>query len=168
MALIRLLNGVSWRFAFLIVAASSTANGFQPNRGSDHPLLHDLIDDYRATIALAQACLDRNPRQEIVNLCTTALRFRAEAGKLEVWSEQWYQTEITEHRDVKKAPAVKAVLKAKSGKTNSVIREQLSKQYGVLLDRLGRCQQKALHADLSEFCRSESDRIRAEEARIVR
>ena len=89
-------------------------------------------------------------------------------GRLEAWSEQWYQTTITEHRDIKKEPVVKAILKAKPGKTNPVIRDQLVKQYGVLLDRLGQCQQKALHADLSEFCKTEAESIRAEKARADR
>ncbi len=158
----------SWRLVFLMVAVSSTAHGFQANTRSDHPLLHDLIDDYRTTIALAQACLDRNPRQEIVTLCTTAVGFREEVRRLEAWSEQWYQTTITEHRDIKKEPVVKAILKAKPGKTNPVIRDQLVKQYGVLLDRLGQCQQKALHADLSAFCKTEAEVIRAEKARADR
>jgi hypothetical protein len=142
---------------------------FQGNQASDHPLLHDLIDDYRVTIAVAQACLDRNPDSELLALCkTSSQNLRSEAAQLESWSEQWYQTQIAEHRDLKKEPAVKAVLKAKSSKANSVIREQMAKQYRVLLDRLVGCKQTASHGQLTEFCKTEFVSIQAELSQVVR
>jgi hypothetical protein len=128
---------------------------FQGNQTSDHPLLHDLIDDYRITIAVAQACLERNPESELLALCRTTQNLRVEAAQLESWSEQWYQTQIVEHRDLKKGAVVKAVLKAKPSKANSVIREQLAKQYRVVLDRLDGCKQTASHGELTEFCKTE-------------
>lgn len=102
-------------------AAISIASGFQGSRASDHPLLHDLIDDYRTAAALA-TCLERRPNSEVTTFCTTLMGFRSRAEQLEGWSEGWYRTQITEHRDVRKEPVVKAVLKAKSKQLNTVIR----------------------------------------------
>ena len=142
---------------------------FQGSQTSDHPLLHDLIDDYRITIAVSQACLDRNADSALLTLCkTSSQNLRAEAAQLESWSEQWYQTQVVEHRDLKKEPVVRAVLKAKSNKADSVIREQLAKQYRVLLDRLAGCKQTASHRQLTEFCKTEYVSIQGEISRVIR
>lgn len=140
---------------------------FQGNQTSDHPLLHDLIDDHRITIAVSRACLDRNADSELLTLCKISNQnLRAEAAQLESWSEQWYQTQIVEHRDLKKEPVVRAVLKAKPSKASSVIREQLAKQYRVLVNRLAGCKQTASHGQLTEFCKTESVSIQGELSRI--
>lgn len=161
-------NRPTWRVALIVGATMSMARGFQGSRASDHPLLHDLIDDYRTATALATACLERRPTSEIVASCTALTGVGSSVEQLERWSEEWYRTQITQHRDVRKEPVVKSVLKAKSKQLNTAISEQLRKQFRILLDRLARCQQIAAHEELASFCKTDAMTIQQQLDRVVR
>ncbi len=144
-----------------ILGNSQITTSYSSNQ--EHVLIHAAIDQFRLQIRVAQACAVRASHNELKEMCERQIaERRPKIDQLLSWSKQWQSTEIVEHRDILKAPAVKKVLVAKGPRFDV----EYLKLMRVLNDEgqpmWAECKDRAAHEELRLFC-SGMEPVRAAE-----
>lgn len=102
---------------------------------------------------MAELCLQNARSVELKTECASMKELQArETEQLSQWSEQWYSTQISEHRNIMNEKPIKRLRKLRG---EAFDREFLVQAENYLTDEgkmAADCRQRSRHAELLQFC----------------